>query len=98
MFGRVLCTFLGNQVHFYLSSICEQSKLEAHLSKIIFIYFNGTLEFRIDGIPRLSVSPFFAILRNLIQHSPFVNFGEFCQPPLLFQTPRLLIHVHSRQR
>ena len=30
---------------------------------------------------------FFATLSNLIQHSKFINFGEFCQPPLLFQTP-----------
>ena len=58
----------------------------------------NTLEFRIDGTPRLLIIPFFATLPNLIQHSPFINFGEFCQPPLLFQTPRLLIHVHSRQR
>ena len=29
---------------------------------------------------------------------PVMNFGEFCQCPLLFQTPRLLSHVHSRQR
>ena len=29
---------------------------------------------------------------------PFINFGEFCQFPILFQTPRLLIHVHSQQR
>ena len=57
-----------------------------------------TLEFPIDGTPRLLIIPFFAILPNLIKHSPFINFGEFCQPPLLFQTPRLLIHVHSRQR
>ena len=46
----------------------------------------------------LLIIPFFATLPNLIQHSPFNNFGEFCQPPLLFQTPRLLIYVHSRQR
>ena len=38
---------------------------------------------------------FFATLPNLIQHFPFINFGEFCQPPLLFQTTRLLIQVHS---
>ena len=57
-----------------------------------------TLDFRIDGTPRLLIIPFFAILPNLIKHSPFINFGEFCQPPLLLQIPRLLIHVHSRQR
>ena len=57
-----------------------------------------TLEFRKDRTPRLLIIPFFATLPNFIQHSPFINFGEFCQPPLLFQTPRLLIHVHSRQR
>ena len=54
-----------------------------------------TLEFRIDGTTRLLIIPFFATLPNLIQHSPFINFGEFCQPP---QTPRLLIHVHIWQR
>ena len=59
-------------------------------------FFSGILEFRIDGTPRLLIIPFFATLRNLIQSSPFINFGGFCQPPLLFQTPRLLIHVHSR--
>ena len=65
-------------------------------SIIAHIDINFTLEFRIDGTPRLLVIPFFATLPKLIQHSPFINFGEFCQPPLLFQTPRLLIHVHSR--
>ena len=65
---------------------------------IDWLILEGTLEFRIDGTPRLLIIPFFATLPNLIQHSPFINFGEFCQPPLLFQTPRLLIHVHSRQR
>ena len=37
----------------------------------------------------------FATLPNPFQHYPFINFGEFCQLPLLFQTPHLLIHVHS---
>ena len=56
------------------------------------------LEFRIDGTPRLLIISFFATIPNLIQYASFINFGEFCQPPpLLFQTPRLLIHVHSRQ-
>ena len=57
-----------------------------------------TLEFQIDGTPRLLIIPLFVTLPNLTQHSPYINFGEFCQPPLLFQTPRLLIHVHSQQR
>ena len=56
----------------------------------------NTVKFRIDGTPRLLIIPFFATLPNIIQHSPFINFEELCQPPLLFQTPRLLIHVHSR--
>ena len=56
------------------------------------------LEFRIDGTLRLLIIPFFVTLSNFIQHSPFINFEEFCQPPLLFQIPRFLIHVHSRQR
>ena len=34
--------------------------------------------FQID----LLIIPFFATLPNLLQHSPFINFGEFCQPPL----------------
>ena len=55
-----------------------------------------TFEFRINGTPRLLIIPFFATFLNLIQHSPFINFGEFCQSLLLFQTPRLLIHVHSQ--
>ena len=50
-----------------------------------------TLEFRIDGIPRLLIIPFFATLTNLIQHSLFINCGEFCQSPLLFQTPCLVM-------
>ena len=54
-----------------------------------------TLEFQIDGTPCLLIIPFFATFSNLIQHSMFINFGEFFQPPLLFQTPCLLIHVHS---
>ena len=57
-----------------------------------------TLEFWTNGTPFLLIIPFFATLPNLIQHSLFINFGEFCQPPLLFQTHRLLIHVHSQQR
>ena len=60
--------------------------------------FFPTLEFRVEGTPRLLIIPFFATLPNLIQHSPFINFGEFYQPPFLFQTHRLLIHVHSRQQ
>ena len=43
-----------------------------------------TLEFRIGGTPCLLIFSFFATLPNLIQHSPFINFGEFCQLPLLF--------------
>ena len=54
-----------------------------------------TLEFRIDRTPRLLIIPFFATLPNLIQHSLLINFGEFCQPPFLFHTPRLLSHVQS---
>ena len=53
---------------------------------------------RIDETPHLLIIPFFATLPNLIQHSLFINFEGFCQPPLLFQTSRLLIHVHSQQR
>ena len=64
----------------------------------MFFILCDTVEFRIDGTPRLLIIPFFPTLPNLIEHSPFVSFGEFCQPPLLFKTLRLLIHVHSRQR
>ena len=48
----------------------------------IFIAIWNTLEFRIDGTPRLLIIPFFATLPNLIQHSWFINFGEFFQPSL----------------
>ena len=70
------------------------------ISNIMNNYFveKTTLEFGIDRPTRLLIIQFFATLPNLIQHSPFINFGEFYKPPLLFQTPRLLIHVHSRQR
>ena len=51
----------------------------------------------IDGTPGLLIIPFFATLPNLIQHSSLINFGEFCQCLLLFQTPHLLIYVHSWQ-
>ena len=34
-------------------------------------------------------------LANSIQHSPFINFGEFCQSPVFFQTPHLLILADS---
>ena len=64
----------------------------------MFFILCDALEFRIDGTPRLLIILFFATLPNLIQHSPLINFGEFCQPALLFQTPRLLSHVHSQQR
>ena len=58
-----------------------------------------TLEVRIDETPLLLIILFFffAKLPNLIQHSLFINFGEFCHSPLLLQTPVLLIHVHSEQ-
>ena len=46
-----------------------------------------TIEFRIDGTPRLLIIPFFATLPNLIQHSPFINFGEFCRLPFHFRLP-----------
>ena len=39
--------------------------------------------------------PFFATPPNLIQHSLFLSFGEFCQSFILFQSLHLLIHVHS---
>ena len=42
-----------------------------------FLQKNIALELRIDGAPRLLIIPFFAALPNLIQHSPFINFGEF---------------------
>ena len=61
-------------------------------------YMPPTLEFRKDRTPRLLIIPFFATLPNFIQQSLFINLEEFCQSLLLFQTPRLLIHVHSRQR
>ena len=64
----------------------------------MFLLIHFTLKFRIDETLRLLNIPFFAYLPNLIQHSPFINFGEFCQPPILFQTPRLLIYLHSRQQ
>ena len=57
-----------------------------------------THEFRIDRTHRLLIIPFFATLPNLIQHSLFINLGGFCQPPFIFQIPRLLTHVHSPQR
>ena len=82
----------------YYVYCCEIVK-QIQLMIIAFICFISiTLEFRIDGTTRLLIIPFFATLPNLIQYSPFINFGEFGQPPLLFQTPRLLIHVHRRQR
>ena len=58
----------------------------------------STLEFRIDGNPRLLIILFFATLPNLIQHSLFINFWELFQLPLLLQTLFLLIHMHSQQR
>ena len=66
-----------------------------HIDIDIDIY---TLQFGIDRTLRLLINPFLATLPNLIQQSPFINFGEYCQPPLFFQTSRLLIHVHSRQQ
>ena len=65
---------------------------------ILYYILRNTLEFRIDGTPRLLIIPFFATLPNLIQQYPFINFGKVCQPVFLVQTPHLLIHVHSRQR
>ena len=42
----------------------------------------------------------FATLPNLIQHSRLLILEKFAsfQFPILFQTPHLLIHVHSQQR
>ena len=36
---------------------------------------------------RLLIIPFFTTLPNLIQHSPFINFGGFCQPPFYSRLP-----------
>ena len=58
-------------------------------------HINFTVEVRIDGTTCLLPAVFYH-LPNLIQHSPFINFGEFCQSSLLFQTPHLLILVDSR--
>ena len=83
--------------------ICSSGAKHKYWKKVSAVYSSGqkkmhTLEFRIDATPRLLIVPFFATLPNLIQRSPFINFGEFCEPSLLFQRPRLLIHVHSRQQ
>ena len=48
---------------------------------------HATLEFRIDGTPRLLIIPFFATLPNLIQHSLFINFGEFASPAFYSRLP-----------
>ena len=62
---------------------------------LILISYSRVSNIRDSPIINHSV---FATLPNLIQHSPYINFGEFWQSPLLFQSSRLLIHVHSRQR
>ena len=56
-----------------------------------------TLVFQIGGTPCLLIILFFATFPNLIQHFPFIDFGELCEPLLFCQTPCLKIHVHSRQ-
>ena len=80
-----------------LKIFLEQTRKIQGDQQNLFKLIPPTLEFRIDGTPRLIIIPFFATLPNLIRHSSHINYGEFCQPPLLFQTPRLLIHVHSLQ-
>ena len=68
----------------------EEAKALNHCGVIkLLIKINFTLEFRIDGILRLLIISFFATLPNLIKHFPFINFGEFCQPPRLFRPPLL---------
>ena len=59
------------------------------ISNIMNNYFVEitTLEFGIDGPTRLLIIPFFATLPNLIQHSPFINFGKFYQPPFYSRLP-----------
>ena len=78
---------MGRSAHYF--------NMEAKQKRATFNVFhlqNITLEFWIDGTPLLLIIPIFATLLNLIQHSLFISFGEFCQLPLLFQTPRLLIN------
>ena len=80
-------------ISFRTPSTKYQLQLTKRRSKVQEKNISCALEFRIDGTPCLLIIPFFATLPNLIQHSPFINFGEFCQPPLLFQTPLLLIYA-----
>ena len=84
---------MGRSAHYF--------NMEAKQKRATFNVFhlqNITVEFRIDRAPLLLIIPIFATLPSLTQHSPFISFEEFCQLPLLSQTPRLSIHVHSRQR
>ena len=54
----------------------------------------STLEFRINGTTCLLIIPFFATSPILFSILHLL----ILEPPLSFQTPRLLIHAHSRQR
>ena len=49
-----------------------------------------------QDFPLINYSIFYHPLQSY-SASPLINFGEFGQRPLLFQTPRSWIHVHSQQ-
>ena len=89
----LLCLKKKTNPQTFKSSSCKKTFLQClmlylyNLLRGMFFILCDTLEFRIDGTPRLLIIPFFPTLPNLIEYSPFVSFGEFCQPPLLFKTP-----------
>ena len=90
MFFREYCKIFKKT---YFEKHLQTGASETHLinTKLFIQILLCTLEFRIDGTSRLLIIPFFATLPNLIHHSLFINFE-------LFQTFRLLIHVHSQHR
>ena len=80
------CHWLYHSLSFVVTRCHSLSLLVSRCTTCLSIYKRSLVETQnsitIDGTPRLLIIPFFAALPNLIQHSPSINFGEFCR--LLF--------------
>ena len=95
IFGAVLEQQIGSLLARYLWTV--NTEIISIVTDFLVRVLSPALEFQIDGTPLLLTILFFFFFSNLIQHSLFINFGELCQPPFLFETLFLLIHGHSWQ-
>ena len=99
LINTIMCLLFWIQNPQLLMFYMDDQELLVNLDQLLSCFLlQYTLDFRTEGSPCLLISRFFATHPNLIKLSPFINFGVFCQSPILFQIPRLLTYLHSRQR